>query len=58
VNLGLGIAVLKLLPQMALLVGDFDQELCHALSCAGFKLSVTFCCQSPYLSLPIRVVRK
>jgi hypothetical protein len=31
VNLGLGIAVLELLPQMALLVGDFDQELCHAL---------------------------
>jgi hypothetical protein len=25
-------SVLHLLPQMALFVGDFDQELCHALS--------------------------
>jgi hypothetical protein len=29
VDLGLGIAVLDLLPQIPLLVGDFDQELCH-----------------------------
>src|SRR5208282_2543662 len=32
VNLGFGIAILHLLPQMALFVGDFDQELCHSLS--------------------------
>ena len=30
-DLGFGIAVLHLLPQVALLVRDFDQELCHAL---------------------------
>jgi hypothetical protein len=32
VNLGFGIPLLHLLPQMALFVGDFDQELCHSLS--------------------------
>ena len=29
-NLGLGIAMFHLLPHVALLVGYFDQEFCHA----------------------------
>jgi hypothetical protein len=32
VDLRFGIPMLHLLPQMALFVGDFDQELCHSLS--------------------------
>jgi hypothetical protein len=68
VDLGFRIPVLHLLPQMALFVGDFDQELCHALSSASeylvfssmerLKPSVTLCSQSPYRNLSIGVVRK
>jgi len=60
--------VLHLLPQMALFVGDFDQELCHSLSSASeflvlsrfdrLRPSVTFCSQGFYPNQPIRVVRK
>jgi hypothetical protein len=32
VNLGFGISVFHLLPQMTLFVGDFDQELWHSIS--------------------------
>src|ERR1019366_4870707 len=35
VDLRFRIPILHLLPQMALFVGDFDQELCHALSSAS-----------------------
>jgi hypothetical protein len=35
VDLGFGIPVLHLLPQMALFVGDFDQELWHSISSAA-----------------------
>jgi hypothetical protein len=35
VDLRLRIPMLDLLPQMPLFVGDFDQELCHALSSAA-----------------------
>jgi hypothetical protein len=37
VDLGFGIAVLHLLPQVALFVGDFDQEFCHYLSHPRFR---------------------
>jgi hypothetical protein len=40
VDLGFGMAVLHLLPQMALFVGDFDQELCH---CYRLLPSFWFC---------------
>jgi len=44
VDLGFGIPVLHLLPQMALFVGDFDQELWHSLSSdsLGLVLNVPF----------------
>jgi hypothetical protein len=68
VDLGFGIPVLHLLPQMALFVGDFDQELCHALSSVSEYLvfsrmerlrpSVTLCSQSAYRNLSISVVHK
>jgi hypothetical protein len=32
VHLGFGKAVLHLLPQVALFVGDFNQKFCHTLS--------------------------
>ena len=44
VDLGFGIAVLHLLPQMALFVGDFDQELCHSLSSDSACLVLSACC--------------
>jgi hypothetical protein len=67
VNLGFGVAVLDLLPQVALLVGDFNQEFCHFLPCRSafhvcfsecYVPSLTPCLQSPYRFLTHQLVPK